>query len=103
MLVVVVGRSQLFPGEIERTSAACSALLSSTHSLPTQPTITRPLTMVVGAAPTVQSKKSIALAKKLAAAPPLPSSKGVDPAATTVEKKVVVRPYSIETSQETGS
>ncbi|KAL8287272.1 hypothetical protein RQP46_003724 [Phenoliferia psychrophenolica] len=47
--------------------------------------------MVVGAAPVVQSKKSLALAKKLASAPPLPSSKGVDPAATTVEKKVVVQ------------
>ncbi|KAK4703567.1 hypothetical protein P7C70_g2653, partial [Phenoliferia sp. Uapishka_3] len=50
--------------------------------------------MVVGAAPVVQTKKSAALAKKLAAAPPLPSSKGHDPAATTVEKKVVVQDVS---------
>lgn len=46
--------------------------------------------MVVGAAPVVPTKKSIALAKKLASAPALPSSRGIDPTVTVVAKKVVV-------------
>jgi hypothetical protein len=65
--------------------------LGFTSSSPLSLLLYHPVMAVVGAGPQAPaSKKALAAAKKLASLPALPSSRGVDPTLTVVEKKVVV-------------